>query len=288
MMAKKKAAKRAATRRLAKPRKPRADTVEVRSIEDFLGWVNEHCTTGAWLFRGQRVDKPLLPKIYRESPLRRGFLSHERRLLERFTRAAVPYLHGSPENEWDWLSLAQHHGLPTRLLDWSRSPLAALWFASAENGCSEGERDADSVVWAFRVETFDQVVLTDERFLPHTSLRGLVTRSPLAVKGIKIFRPRHIASRISSQSGWFTVHPFDVIPGTEGAGPRVRAMEEDPRYAKRMTKLVIRRSEDRKLLMRLRNRLFVLGIHQHTLFPDLDGLCGHLGWRHSFWRDEAN
>jgi type I restriction enzyme M protein len=51
-------------------------------------------------------------------------------MLEKFKREAIPYLTIKPNDDWDWLALAQHHGLPTRLLDWTQNPLVAVGIAS--------------------------------------------------------------------------------------------------------------------------------------------------------------
>src|SRR5260370_1312131 len=83
--------------------------------------------------RGQRdYDWPLQPKIDRPSFVAhrhaRGWTRrhHEERLLAEFQRGARPHVMIQPADQWEWLAIAQHHGLATRLLDWTSNPLAAL------------------------------------------------------------------------------------------------------------------------------------------------------------------
>ena len=70
-----------------------------------------------------------------------------------------PYIDSVPTSAWNWLAIAQHHGLPTRLLDWSRNPLVAAFFAV------ERAHDDDSVVYAFK---YNKHVDTEKRTEPYS------------------------------------------------------------------------------------------------------------------------
>ena len=86
------------------------------------------------IYRGQNnCVWELKPKIFRDDFIFKNKFNtlkeYEVWLLEQFKRKALPYIKRIPENDWEWISLAQHYGLATRLLDWSSNPLVALFFA---------------------------------------------------------------------------------------------------------------------------------------------------------------
>ncbi|MGD0950652.1 MAG: FRG domain-containing protein [Candidatus Binatia bacterium] len=206
-----------------------------------------------YLFRGHAdLDWELEPKIDRSdfSGLRGNLTreDHERLVFEEFKRLALPHLHSRPANNWEFLALAQHHGAPTRLLDWTENPLAALFFAVAP------ARADDGAVWCYTC-----VGMEDPLDSEHNP-------DPLSLDRIVLFRPPHVDPRISAQSGMFTVHPSNFKSLKDAWGcplTRVRIP-----FAARA---------------RLRLQLQRLGVHRASLFPDLDGVGQHV---YELWRND--
>ena len=156
-----------------------------------------------WLYRGHRdANWPLAPKLDRDSFLnyRKGVgtrSQHESRILDAFKNWARPHLKMHPSDEWEWLALAQHHGLATRLLDWTKNPLAALFFAV--EGHNSG---ADSAVWCYA----------------HQGTEVKRKSNPYKIKTVAYFEPPHVSERIPVQAACFTAHPGR----SSWRGPRVK------------------------------------------------------------------
>lgn len=104
----------------------------------------------------------LVPRIYREGvnePGKIGWQYYEGFILNVFKRNAAPHLSATqtPRNNDEWLALARHHGVPTRVLDWTTNALAGLWFASSDHPTK------DRVVYRASGVTVDDVELGPPR-----------------------------------------------------------------------------------------------------------------------------
>jgi hypothetical protein len=216
------------------------------------------------LFRGQSVDKPLIPRIGRLNlRIANDILTTEKLILEEFRRGIVPLTEFKPENNWDLLALAQHHGLPTRLLDWSYSALVALWFAVDKPAQKDTEKNlCDGVLWILNAAVEDFRTDTNEV-------------DPLDNKITKIFRSTVVSRRISAQSGVFTVHK--IMQNNS-----MIRFEKNKTYRPKLTKILIRGKDFPKI----RKQLSMLGINYGSIFPDIDGFCRNLEWRFAKNSDE--
>ena len=100
------------------------------------------------MFRGQSdVTWPLIPSIARMFDKLDGYENwnvFEDDILQRFRKYSTPFINKTPINRFEWMVIAQHHGLPTRLLDWTTNPLKGLFFA-VENP----SHNCDGAVWLF-------------------------------------------------------------------------------------------------------------------------------------------
>jgi hypothetical protein len=232
----------------------------IKSLATYTEYLDKHLDQDDLLFRGQPQDNPLLPRIARIC-LKRDILSCERDMFEDFRRQALPHLQFQfqPQTRWDWLALAQHHGMATRLLDWTGNPVAALWFAVRR----PNENGNPGVVWAFETKPRDFV--TDEE-----------SESPFEIDRTLVFRPRHITRRIIAQAGWFTLHKY--------LKDRKRFVQLDKHaiYKHRLSKIVV----PADAFAAVRRELDRWGFNGANLYGDLDGLCEHIEWQHSLLADE--
>ncbi|CBL45540.1 Conserved hypothetical protein [gamma proteobacterium HdN1] len=116
---------------------------EITSINDLVNSLRAQTVAREILwFRGHADrDWKLVPGLGRNQ----AHLAKETEVIKRFVQLSVPHLtEPPPKTDWEWIFLMQHYGVPTRLLDWTESPLTAMWFAMNGDASTENK---DGAVW---------------------------------------------------------------------------------------------------------------------------------------------
>jgi hypothetical protein len=212
-------------------------TVCIDSLPHFIELA---CSEGlqGFIFRGvtDEAEHRLLPSIGRLTRFHGASLAEitkqEKHWMKRFRLEGAHHV-VSNLSDWEWMVLARHHGLPVRLLDWTRNPLVAMYFA----------------VWDSQGKTAAAVYA--EKFTRPIDIHK--ETDPFAVERVGKFQPASTSVRMSAQASVLTVHP----------DPR------KPHDSKTLRCFQI----PGKLAPALKMQLRRLGMHPATIFPDLDGLA---------------
>lgn len=217
--------------------------------QEFAEFVDRHQQSN-WIFRGvaDATSHPLVPKVGRAGT--EYDESEERIIFANFRRRARQFVDTSGLDHWDLLALAQHHGLPTRLLDWTTNPLVAAYFAVTSKPLDQTAR-----VYAARAP---ELVDTD------------AIGDPFDCNEVLAYTPSAVAPRIVAQRGLFTVHPDPTIPWDRGISARVA------RTAPLTSKEFDIEERYRSFFER---KLFQLAIDASAIKADLDGVCETLAWQ---------
>lgn len=213
----------------------------ITSFEQFHSVVLKHHETN-FIFRGQsNLDWELLPKVGRPRFAARFSKSMtEQTILDSWKRYSQHHLTIQPVDEWDWLTLAQHHGLVTRLLDWTRNPLVALYFAT-ENS------DIETDVCVYIMDYGNNIFPTN-------------SATPFNVDRSVVFYPKGLSARVINQRGVLTLShqpntPLDKII--------VNA---------KFTKLIIKKDA----IPEIRKVLTLYSVNEYSIYQDLDSLSKQL------------
>ena len=196
-----------------------------------------------------------------------GFVPHERHLLTSFRKYALRNaVHG--DSVWNWLSLAKHHGLPTRLLDWTYSPYVAMHFATAELP----RLRRDGAIWCVdyedeRVAAETAAQAARRRRRQHLHRRDAQSRGARRSRTfdalsrrdfVLFFEPPSLDERIVNQFALFSL----LSPPRRCA----RSLLSDAKATYR--RIIIPAA----LKWEVRDKLDQANITERVLFPGLDGL----------------
>lgn len=205
--------------------------------------------TGHWVFRGHsKASYDLVPSLARLEHIEESLETVESNLVRLFKRHAVQQLPQWPDDNYNLLAIAQHHGVPTRLLDWTNNVHTALFFAVSTNLNDDGAVIALTLSSNLRIDREPAVRAEKE---------------PWQLDRLWKFIPDIVTPRMQTQEGLFTIHNEIDLPLDKYSDSEIK-----------METLHIPKQLKKKFVY----LLYRLGVHRARLFPGIDGLGAHIKW----------
>lgn len=267
---------------------PRFTTINVDSVLSYLNEIQKLDYTSKTLwYRGiGNTEHTLTPSLFRHktAKTKNEFGKLEAELNETFRMRSFPYTDSYKwrDDEWDQLFFMQHYRVPTRLLDWSGSPLVSLHFAlTSARQDGAGNIESDAAVWVlnpgawnaavYKGTSFSGDILSPKdshlnRYTPKEVYESSTNIPPVAIRGI------HNSPRIVAQQGFFTIF-----------GPEKMSIEECFEQKNSETgdhkfplDCLIRFNIPKASIAQMKTEMFSLGVSESTIYPDLEGLAAEL------------
>ncbi len=208
----------------------------------------------------------------------------ESSILRNFTKYAITEDPTLGSSVWKQMILGQHHGLPTRLLDWTYSPLTALHFATTENNFDKMDKH-DCVIWKIDIEEIHKLLPEKYDALLDEENAGIFTvemldkiadttdeyDADMGNHAMVIIEPPSIDPRIINQYSYFSIIPS--------------SMEDIESFLDANTENTVKYVIKKELRWRIRDMLDQLNINERIVYPGLDGLSQWLA-RHYYVKGE--
>jgi hypothetical protein len=253
----------------------------VELIEQF-----QKAASGPLWFRGVgNANYHLEPSLFRLPPPRTvaGMASVESQLMAMFKQRSVIYGTRALVGEWEHLFFMQHHGVPTRLLDWSENPFIAFFFAvmsaRKEKVGKTYDFTNDAGVWIL------DPIAWNRRALSHNSYSGgILSVSDDDLKGNE-YRPNYVGMN-NHPVCMFGIHNSQRIVNQRGVfsvfGQSLIAMEETYDTASFPVDSLRKIELPKKQLDDFRSSIVACGITDSVVYPDLGGLATEIKRHHGF------
>ncbi len=267
--------------------------VEIKHIEQLndLIWEQRYSQSlkrnrSNYLYRGlPNADFHLATSLQRNCGIKKDDI--ETSILRNFTKYAAIEEPGLSSSVWRQLIIGQHHGLPTRLLDWSYSVLVALHFATSGEDLESMDRH-DCVLWRidilemnYRLPFQYWSLLKDRNaFLMTVDMMDELTKNAkneqealksydmdMQDRALVLLEPPSLDQRIISQYSYFSIVPSAIERGKDELG-----IEQFLDGTDNTVKYVI----DAGLKWRIRDMLDQMNINERIIYPGLDGLTAWL------------